>query len=126
MHNSERDGSNAIQVQGTAEVHVREAPKDRGTLGQENQELQEPARTRKEAKVIALNERGFRIGATHHNATIPEETVQRIRYLHEEEGIGYRRLARMFNLRRDTVVKICRYERRGQVPSSWKRVGAKG
>lgn len=87
---------------------------------------QEPARTRKEAKVIALNERGFRIGATHHNATIPEETVQRIRYLHEEEGIGYRRLARMFNLRRDTVVKICRYERRGQTPHAWKRIGAKG
>ncbi len=126
MHNSERDGSNAIQVQGTAEVPVREAPKDRGTLGQENQELQEPASTRKEAKVIALNERGFRIGATHHNATIPEETVQRIRYLHEEEGIGYRRLARMFNLRRDTVVKICRYERRGQTPHAWKRIGAKG
>jgi hypothetical protein len=126
MHNSERDGSNAIQVQGAAEVHVREAPKDRSTLGKEDKELQEPARTRKEAEVIALNERGFRIGATHHNATIPEEIIQRLRYLHEEEGIGYRRLGRMFNIRRDTVVKICRYERRGQVPHAWKRVKADG
>jgi hypothetical protein len=124
MHNSERDGSNnAIQVQGTAEVHVRQAPEDRSQVGEEDQELQEPARTRKEAKVIALNERGFRIGASHHNATIPEEIVQRIRYLHEEEGIGYRRLAKQFNLRRDTVVKICRYERRGQIPHAWKRIG---
>ena len=126
MHSSERDGSNAIQVQGPAKVHVRAAPKDRSALGQENQELQEPASTRKEAKVIALNERGFRIGATHHNATIPEETIQRLRYLHEEEGIGYRRLSRMFNIRRDTVVKICRYERRGQVPHAWKRVKESG
>lgn len=81
---------------------------------------------RKRTKVIALNERGFRIGASHHNATIPEETIQRIRYLHEEEGIGYRRLSRMFDIKRDTVVKICRYERRGQVPHAWKRVKADG
>jgi len=81
---------------------------------------------RKQPRVIALNERGFRIGATHHNATIPDEIIQRIRYLHEEEGIGYRRLSKMFDIRRDTVVKICRYERRGQVPHTWKRVKADG
>ena len=90
-------------------------------MGKEDKQLQEPAIPRKEAQVIALNEHGHRIGETHHNATIPEEIVQRLRYLHEEEGIGYRRLARMFNLRRDTVIKICRYERRGQVPHRWKR-----
>jgi len=99
-------------------------------MGQEDQQHEVPAGARKEVKaqvtLVAVNENGFRIGATHHNATIPEETVQRIRYLHEEEGVGYRRLARMFNLRRDTVVKICRYERRGQVPRSWKRVKADG
>jgi hypothetical protein len=121
MRNSRRDGSDAIQVQGTAAFHVREAPKDRQEMGKEDKQLQEPASPRKEAQVIALNEHGHRIGETHHNATIPEETVQRLRYLHEEEGIGYRRLAKMFNLRRDTVIKICRYERRGQIAHAWRR-----
>jgi hypothetical protein len=27
----------------------------------------------------------------------------------------------MFNLRRDTVIKICRYERRGQIAHAWRR-----
>lgn len=77
---------------------------------------------RKKVVIIALNEQGYRIGPTHHNARIPQEIVDQMRDLHEDECIGYRRLAKMFNLSRSVVQKICTYERRAQTPDRWKRV----
>ncbi len=73
-------------------------------------------------KYVAVNERGYRIGSTHHNSTIPDEVVNQIRDLHEEQRIGYRRLARMFKLSRGAVQKICNYSRRSQTPSGWRRI----
>lgn len=72
--------------------------------------------------IIAVNEQGYRIGPSHHNARIPQEVVDKMRDLHEDELIGYRRLAKMFNLSRSVVQKICTYERRAQTPDRWKRV----
>ena len=72
--------------------------------------------------IIALNENGYRIGSSHHNARIPDEIIDEIRDLHEEEGIGYRKLAKMFGLTRSCVQKICNYERRAQTPDRWKTV----
>jgi DNA invertase Pin-like site-specific DNA recombinase len=74
------------------------------------------------ARVIALNENGYRIGASHHNARIPDSVIDQIRDLHEEQEIGYRRLAKMFNLPRSCVQKICNYERRAQTPDRWKTI----
>ena len=73
--------------------------------------------------MVALTETGHRVGETHHNATIPEATIAEIRRLHEEEGWGYDRLARQFNIPKGTIGKICRYERRAAVPKQWKRAG---
>ena len=77
-------------------------------------------------KLAAYGENGRRVGESHHNATIPDEVVAAIRDLHEEQRIGYRRLARMFLLHVETVKKLCRYQRRAQVPKGWKRVAASG
>ena len=73
--------------------------------------------------VIALNESGRRIGETHHNAWISDEIVDRIRDRHED-GLGYVALAREFNLSKNTVRKICTYERRAQTPARYVRVRA--
>lgn len=78
--------------------------------------------TRKRIVIVTVNELGYRIGASHHNARIPQEVVDQLRDLHEDESIGYRRLAKMFNLSRSVVQKICNYERRAQTPDRWKRV----
>ena len=72
--------------------------------------------------LVAVNDAGRRIGVSHPNARIPEEVIQDLRRAHEEDGLGYRRLAAAFALSRDTVRKICRYERRWQMPTTWKRV----
>ena len=72
--------------------------------------------------IIAVNENGYRIGSSHHNARISDEVVEQIRDLHEEQGLGYRKLANMFGLTRSYVQKICNYERRAQTPLGYKTI----
>lgn len=72
--------------------------------------------------ILAFNEQGNRIGETHHNARISDATVDRIRELHEDLGLGYLAIAAEVKLSRNTVRKICTYERRAQTPWRWKRV----
>jgi len=77
---------------------------------------------KKVRKIIALNEDGHRIGSTHHNATIPDDVVDEIRDLHEDEGWPYSKLAEHFNLGKSTIQKICNYSRRAQTPMNWKTI----
>jgi hypothetical protein len=69
--------------------------------------------------VVALNESGYRIGQSHHNAWIPDVIVDLIRCGHEDYGWGYVKLATMFVLSKNTVRKICTYERRAQTAERW-------
>jgi hypothetical protein len=70
--------------------------------------------------VVAVNERGRRIGETHHNAHISQALVDEMRARHEEGGLGYRKISRELNVPLTTVRKICTYERRAQTPERWK------
>jgi len=71
---------------------------------------------------VAVNERGRRIGESHHNASISDELVDRMRDRHEEDGLGYRKIAREFGVALTTVRKICTYERRAQTAERWKTI----
>lgn len=73
-------------------------------------------------KLVAYNELGFRIGETHPRSTISDELVETVREYHEDRGWSYERISRRFKLSYPTVAKLCRYERRAQVPDKWKRV----
>jgi transposase len=46
---------------------------------------------------------------------IPDEIVEKIRDMHELNGLGYRKIAKMLDLSRHYVAKICRYERRTNI-----------
>jgi len=72
--------------------------------------------------VVAVNDRGRRIGETHHNSQISDEVVDQMRARHEDDGIGYRKIAREFNVALTTVRKICSYERRAQTAERWKTI----
>jgi DNA invertase Pin-like site-specific DNA recombinase len=72
--------------------------------------------------IVAVNELGYRIGSSHHNCRVADETIDKIRDLHEEEEKSYRQIAKMLGLSKDFVAKVCRYERRAQTPDRWKRV----
>ena len=75
-------------------------------------------------KLVGLNEYGCPVGETHHRARVPDRVVNQIRELHEEENLGYRRFAKLVNLSRSFVRKVCLYQRRAQFPVQWKRVEA--
>jgi hypothetical protein len=62
------------------------------------------------------------MGETHHNALIPDALVDRMRDRHEDDGLGYRKIAREFNVALTTVRKICTYERRAQTAERWKTI----
>jgi hypothetical protein len=78
--------------------------------------------TRASRAVVAVNERGRRIGETHHNALISDALVDEMRGRHEDDGLGYRKISREFNVALTTVRKICTYERRAQTAERWKTI----
>ena len=75
-------------------------------------------------KYIGTNDRGMRIGESHQNCKHPDALVNRIREMHESDGIGYRLIAKALGLSRHTVRDICRYTRRAQTVECWKRIDA--
>lgn len=70
---------------------------------------------------VAVNEQGLRIGEDHHNAVLTDAEVELVRQLHSE-GMSYRDIAEKFEIGKSTVADICKYRRRGQTASTWKRV----
>ena len=72
-------------------------------------------------KVVAINDRGLRLGEDHQNATLTNCEVEMIRELHRE-GLSYKTLATKFDVSKSTIAMICRYERRGDTATTWKTV----
>lgn len=56
--------------------------------------------------------RGRRAGESHPRARLTDHEIELMRTMHEELGMGYRRLARIFECGRSYVQKVCRYTRR--------------
>lgn len=72
-------------------------------------------------RILAVNERGLRVGEDHQNAKLTNEEVNRIRELHRE-GLSYRTLAMKFDVSKGLIARICRYELRVQTVIQWKTV----
>ena len=75
---------------------------------------------------VAVNERGFRIGEGHPNATLTDAEVDTIRTLHEDYGLSYSTLAEKYEISKGAIAKICRYERRCQCVAKIRRVPVQG
>ena len=73
-------------------------------------------------KHVATNERGMRIGESHHNNKHPNDLVNQVRDMREIEGLSYGVICRRLDLPKSTVATICRYERRAQTVARWKQV----
>ena len=76
-------------------------------------------------KTVAVNEAGLRIGEDHPNAKLTDAEVEMIRQLHEE-GVCYECLAVKFEVSKWAIGRICRYERRAQIPADFKAVHIPG
>ncbi len=62
-------------------------------------------------KTIAVNEAGFRVGEDHQNAKLTNAEVELMRQLNGE-GLDYATLAEKFEISKEAVGRICRFERR--------------
>lgn len=69
---------------------------------------------------VGVNLEGRIVGQHHHRAKLSDSLVKKLRDLHEHWGLGWRRLARQFELTPITVKKILAYERRNGVAVSFK------
>lgn len=70
---------------------------------------------------IAYSEDGRRCGESHPRSTISDEVVEKIRDMHEYEGMSYPKIAKKTKLPVCTIAKLCRYERRATTVVRWKR-----
>lgn len=73
-------------------------------------------------KQIALNERGQRIGESHHKAKLSNDDVDTILYL-REAGLSYGQIAAKFDdgmtVSKSTVRDICQGRIRAQIPDRY-------
>ena len=75
-------------------------------------------------RTIGVNERGRRVGDSHHNARLTDGDVELLRELHEQ-GWGYRKLAAKFEVSKSQVRNIVKGHCRGQVATAWRQLTAK-
>ena len=56
---------------------------------------------------MKFGSKNHRRGETHQNADLTDWEVELMRRMHEDEGIGYRRLSKLFETPRSTVQRLC-------------------
>lgn len=71
---------------------------------------------------IAINERGNRVGDSHHNAKLTNHEIDLLLSMHESGDFGYRKLAKMFELNKSTVRYYVKGRYRSQTPAKYKLV----
>jgi len=64
-------------------------------------------------RVVNLNADGLRVGESHQRAKLTDHEVDQVRELHDS-GIGYRRLAKMFEVSKSLVRDIVKCRKRAQ------------
>jgi hypothetical protein len=80
------------------------------------------------SRVVAVNDRGQRIGEDHPRAVLTDAEVDLMLEL-RAEGYSLAWLGQKFSVHKGTAAKICRGDRRGQSPAGWRsarETGSKG
>ena len=72
-------------------------------------------------RVVAVNERGLRIGEDHRLAKLTNDEVDRLLEL-RDEGWSYRQLANAFEISKSCARNICKGYRRCQCAAKYKTV----
>lgn len=70
-------------------------------------------------RLVALNDRGLRVGETHQNARLTNHEIDLIHELHDG-GMSYGALAEKFECSKSAIADVCKFRRRGQTAVKWK------
>lgn len=76
-------------------------------------------------RAVAVNEKGYRIGESHHNAKLSDADVEMVRQLREEHRLQYAEIAEKFEVSRELVKKICQYRNRCETVARWRFIEVK-
>ena len=77
--------------------------------------------TQKKARMVAVNEKGQRIGEDHPRAELTDHDVELLLEL-RAEGFSYRWLGKKFEIHYTHARRICMGSRRGQIAARFKRI----
>jgi DNA-binding CsgD family transcriptional regulator len=72
-------------------------------------------------KFVAVNDRGRRVGQDHPKAQLTDAEVERLLAL-REQGYGYKRLARMFDISARSVRDFCSGRTRSHLVAGFREV----
>ena len=73
-------------------------------------------------RTVRVNDLNYRVGQDHHNSVLTDREVELLRELHAERAMGYRKLAKKFEISVSGVRHIIKGRWRAQVPTGTRRV----
>ena len=71
--------------------------------------------------IVAVNERGLRIGDSHHNARYSDREIEHVLEM-RDEGKSYGFISTVMDMPKSTVASICQGGRRCQIAAAFKRI----
>ena len=74
-------------------------------------------------KTVGVNERGYRVGQWNQFARFSDRVVEQVRLL-RDGGMTYPAIAEKMEMSIHTVGRVCRHERRAEMPTRFKKVEA--
>lgn len=73
-------------------------------------------------RMVAINDKGIRIGEDHPGAKLTNADVERLLRLREETSWGYKRLAEIFDVSPSQVRRIVQGTHRGQAAMGYRAI----
>lgn len=72
---------------------------------------------------VPVDEQGRRVGEHHPRAHWPDAVIDKMRAMHEDQGMSYPKIGiALGGISVNTVKKVCRYQRRARIAVRLKRV----
>ena len=77
-------------------------------------------------RLVGMNDRGVAIGQYHPRAKYPDELIDQIREMREDQRLPTREISARTGVSRRMVREICSYAKRAQTYTNWRKAGGNG
>lgn len=77
-------------------------------------------------RLVGTNDRGVAIGQYHPRAKYPDELIDKIREMREDQGLAWREIVSRTGVSMRMVRDVCAYVYRAQTYTNWRKAGGNG
>jgi len=77
-------------------------------------------------RLVGTNDRGVAIGQYHPRAKYPDELIDQIREMREDQGLTWREIVSRTGVSMRMVRDVCAYTKRAQTYTNWRKAGGNG